>query len=283
MSSSIAETICACCSSAAAWDRIREHRDEFLWTDDEELVAAWNRLIASHSADATVHPIGGESDLAYRYRGRSVRVARRFNRDDPLIAMHTLAQLVRPELHIRFCKDSAHSSDKAFLPLPADDWKSLERQVGPESVALRFLELPAGFDEFLTAAFPAPQGSPGALSPELTDWEGGATYAPTKLQYVVVADGPGRPKARLLRELVDRYLESTSVVMGIYGSAVRETFERRALARKVSAQIGRNQIRLMNPSRTAFVVIEGNGTAAGWRLDGATPSEQPKRRWKFWQ
>lgn len=284
MSSRVAETICACSSSTAAWDHIRQHRSEFLWTDDEGLVATWNRLAVNHSADATVQETSEGNGLAYRHRGRLVRVPLRFNPDDQLLAIHTLAQLVKPDFDIRFCMDSGHSSDKAFLPLAADGWKSLESQVGPERVAQRFLGIHTSFDQFLTEAFPVPETVLGALTADLTDWEGGPTYIPTKLQYAVVTDGSGRTKGPLLRELVDRYIDSTTVVMGIYGSTDRATFDRRDLVRKVSTQIGRKQIRLMNTRRTAFVVIEPNGTAAGWRTDGATARERAKRKWwKVWQ
>ena len=75
------------------------------------------------------------------------------SRDDQLVIVHTLGRLVRRDSDIRFCLDSHHSSDLAFLALAPAHWKALEKDFGADTVAYRFLSLPEKLKEFETKAF----------------------------------------------------------------------------------------------------------------------------------
>lgn len=87
------------------------------------------------------------------YRQTTVEVPLTHSRDDQLVIVHTLARLVRRDSDIRFCLDSHHSSDLAFLALPPGDWKALEKEFGTDTVAYRFLSLPEKLKEFEKKAF----------------------------------------------------------------------------------------------------------------------------------
>jgi hypothetical protein len=276
--------MCACTSSENSWKYIRTHHTAFLWSDDEDPVGTWNRIAARDPALGLAQQVcGSDGRLDYQYGGQSLRVPLRFSRDDGLVAIHTLALLVRADSEIRFCCDSAGSSDKAFLPLAQQDWANLESAVGRDLTAQRFLALGGTFDEFLTRAFPHPGASPGTLMPSETDWEGGPTYRPGDLQYVVAADGPGLPRQSILTELLNRHIESATVCMALRGSTARETFNRADVLQKILPHIGRRQIRLMNTSLTGFVVIESNGTAAGWRTHSISASRPRRPWWRVWE
>jgi hypothetical protein len=60
---------------------------------------------------------------------------------------------VKHDSDIRFCVDSWHSSDRAFIALPPVDWQALEKEFGKEEIAYRFLELPKDLQHFLDQAY----------------------------------------------------------------------------------------------------------------------------------
>src|SRR5262245_17256610 len=119
--------MCSCQSEREAWDYIRSHRKSFFWTDDEEHVEHWNRIRTDVPGRAAVEEDWHGERLSYRCGGRTMAVPLRSNSDDRLLTIHALAQLVRDECEFRFCKDSLHSSDKAFLALAPAEWATLER------------------------------------------------------------------------------------------------------------------------------------------------------------
>jgi hypothetical protein len=139
-------------------------------------------------------------------------------------------------------------------------------------VAARFLSMDAPFDEFVQQAFTVPEVQRGTLMPDLTDWEGGSSYLPDKLEYTLVYDGPGRPRLEVLRRIVLRYLEAGTVTVAFWQTPSRLTIDRDVLVATVANRIGQVQIRVSNLSRTGFVVVEPNGVAAGWRTDGWLPA-----------
>jgi hypothetical protein len=208
----------------------------------------------------------------------------RFNRDDRWIAIHTLAMLVRQESDIRFCRDSSHSSDVAFLPMLPQEWVRLESAFDPALISRRFLQLNEDFDTFVAQATAADAKPKGSLAPELVDWEGGSTYAPARLEYVIAADGRGLPRVPVLERVIKRHLEPGMITVGFMRSAQRELIERDRVVGLITPYLATKQIRLMNADRTAFVVIEESGVAAGWRTDGKVIEDTVARpKWQFWR
>jgi hypothetical protein len=126
----------------------------FLWDSHGDEVEQWNKLAdgkAGLDEAKIVYDQDGECCLTYK--GRSVRVPLVGGREDNTIAIHTLSQLVAEDSEIRFCVDSSHSNDIAFLALPPNVWRMLESEFGIAAVAYRFLKMPASLEDFLQQAF----------------------------------------------------------------------------------------------------------------------------------
>jgi hypothetical protein len=156
MSLSAARSILAVPEDESSWDCIRGERDSFIWTDDDEPIRTWNEIAAKSRLPATGHRIDSSAEDEREfltYKGRTVEVPLTHSRDDGLIVLHTLARLVRQHSDIRFCVDSGHSSNLAFLALAPAAWKALEKEFGRKAVAYRFLPFPEDLGEFLDQAF----------------------------------------------------------------------------------------------------------------------------------
>lgn len=283
----LAESICTARSDDEAWDCIRAHRDAFFWTDDENHSDTWNRHFNSHVGG---HPITQEwrnETLWFTYLGKSVQVPLRLDRTDCWLIIHVIAQLVRTDYEFRFCKDSSHSSDQAFFALPVAEWMVLESVFDSLTIARRFLRLDADFEVFLEEASPPPAVPLGRLDPALTNWIGGPSYVPAKLEYVIVAEEPGDVVSPKLERLVEQYLEPGQV--GISTDVILETHwvDRRGLSEFIPL-IGRHQVRVVDSTLHGFLVVELNGVAAGWRTDGKQlrgrkESITTRRWWEFWR
>jgi len=277
--------MCRCKDEKTSWNYIRANRKDFIWSDDEEPTVTWNRLQASTVGGGvvTVQPTAGDG-LQYVFRGQTIVVPLRFNRDDPWIAIHALAMLVRNQSEIRFCRDSSHSSDVAFLPMPPEEWVRLESALDPARVSRRFLKLHENFDTFVRESTAADAKPKGSLAPELVDWEGGPTYEPARLDYVIAADGRGLPRVPVLERVIKRHLEPGRITVGFFRSAQREVMDRDRVVGFITPYLATTQVRIMNADRTGFVVIEESGVAAGWRTDGKVFEDTVARpKWQFWR
>jgi hypothetical protein len=139
--------------NASSWDRYivqDQHIDEFLWTADGDPVERWNALFAGKNGAGRVDfTVEGKKEHFYlAYGGRKVQVPVKHDRDDAMAVMVTLNNLVKSVAEIRFCVDSCHSSDLAFLAMPPGEWAALEAESGPEAVAYRFMALPDTMAKF---------------------------------------------------------------------------------------------------------------------------------------
>jgi hypothetical protein len=279
-----AESICASQGAQEAWDYISAHPQSFIWSDDEEPVSTWNALFAENLGRAAVRPLPDrDGAVQFSFRDRTVDVQSKSNREDRFRDLHGLARAVRPESDLRLCRDSTHSSDVAFLAMTPLEWIGLETKFGPDRVNARFLPMDAPFDDFMRAAFSVPEVPRGTPTADLTDWDGGNSYRPGKLEYTLVCDGPGRPRVEALRRILQRYLEAGTVTVSFWRTPSTLTIDRDVLAQAVGDRIGRLQIRVSNLSCTGFVVIEPNGVAAGWRTDTWRPPEEAHVPWwRFW-
>jgi len=120
------------------------HEREFLWTGDGEAVERWNELFAGKHDVGTVNATveGSKENFFLAYDGSKLQAPVRHDRDDELVVVLTLNRLVKGVTEIRFCVDSYHSSDLAFLALPPAEWAALEAESGAPAVAYRFMRLP---------------------------------------------------------------------------------------------------------------------------------------------
>lgn len=285
MTSRDAETICASRKSEDAWEYMQSHPQSFIWSDDEDVVSTWNRLFGASLGNVARKSSPGHAEsVQISFLNRTFDVQLKFDREDRFRELHGLAQVARPESELRLCRDSTHSSDVAFFAMTPAQWNHLESKFGRENVAAHFLSMECSFDQFLKTAFAAPAVLQGALAPDLTDWEGGSSYQPDSLEYLLVSDGPGRPRLEALRTIVHRYLEAGTVTVSLWRTPSKLSIDRDVLVETIADRIGQLQIRVSNLSRTGFVVVERNGVAAGWRTDGwLPPNEAPTKKWLFWK
>lgn len=152
MSEAAARAVLAFNPDRDSWRYIVDHPGEFMWSDNAETLYDFNAVAAQSANLVEVSWVPGEStDLSFRDRQKTVTLAG--SREDCYIILHALAALVRDEMEIRFCIDSAHSSDTAFLPLPPTVWRSLEQEFGEPAVAYRFLAIAEDYDQFMEDAF----------------------------------------------------------------------------------------------------------------------------------
>ncbi len=156
----IARLIMAAGTLDQGWSVIRDHSNEFLWTDDEEPESRWNELARKVGATATLE-IGWNGERPELVLGdRTLPVPLVYDRDDAFIKIHSISQIGAEILEIRFCHASAHSSDQAYLACPPGDWIRLEQEFGAEAVAAQFLAIPSdvrAFARLLYAPYAPPQ------------------------------------------------------------------------------------------------------------------------------
>ena len=130
-----------------SWDHYvlkDEHEAEFIWIGDGEAVERWNELFAGKHDIETVHATveGKKEHFFLAYDGSKLEAPVKHDRDDEMVVVLTLNRLVKSVTEIRFCVDSYHSSDLAFLALPPMEWSALEAEFGASSVGYRFMPLP---------------------------------------------------------------------------------------------------------------------------------------------
>lgn len=278
----IAETICSS-EATEAWSRIVEHRGLFIWSDDENPATTWNAMTGAQLG-ASVRFAWTDNEAHFSYRDRRLAIPLVFDREDALITLHSLAQIVRPDSDLRLCRDSAHSSDKAFLALSPQQWLALEGTFSPAIVAAHFCSLNQSYAAFMQDAFPGSSVPPGTLDASLKEW-GGPGYAPSKLDYVNLLDSDDQHQLRteVLSRMVRQYIELGQVEVRCFGSPNVSRVDRDKVLDAIRHRVAKDAIRLSDSQNRGFVVIEDNGAAAGWRIDGRTLDPQDdKPWWRFW-
>lgn len=152
---SAARSILALSKEEDSWNYIKEETDVFIWTDDDT-IEQWNNIASETKlprVDQRIDSSAKDEREFLTYKGKTVEVPLSQSTDDRLITVHTLGRLVRNDSDIRFCLDSWHSSNLAFLALSGADWKALEKEFGKKAVAFRFLAFPKSLENFFKQAF----------------------------------------------------------------------------------------------------------------------------------
>lgn len=155
----IARQIVASGSLDEGWNVIRDHHDEFLWTDDEEPAIRWNELARRTGATALLEIDWNGERPKLCLLGQTRRVPLVYERDDAFIWIHAIAQIGAEILEVRFCSASAHSSDKAFFARRPSEWVEMERSLGVGQVAAQFLRIPTDVRDLARLLY-APFGPP---------------------------------------------------------------------------------------------------------------------------
>ncbi len=127
-----------------------EHEGAFLWTGDGEAVERWNELFAGKHDIETVHATveGKKEHFFLAYDGSKLEAPVKHDRDDETVVVLTLNRLVGSVTEVRFCVDSWHASDLAFLAMPPREWAALEAEFGAPAVSYRFMPLPDTMAKF---------------------------------------------------------------------------------------------------------------------------------------
>jgi hypothetical protein len=158
MSFELARAMLQASAFEACWGMMMEDMGSFLWDEHGEQVEDWNRLFGHPSGLPELsETIDDDERVTYHFAGRSVVVPFLNERGDNLIGIHTIGDLVYPDSELRFCRDSWHSSDVAFLGLSPAQWKELEQEFGIAKVALRFARPDSDFDTFVETGFGDPE------------------------------------------------------------------------------------------------------------------------------
>ena len=93
------------------------------------------------SSSASSKNIAGYTD-GITCHGMTLDVPYIGSRDDSLIAVLTINELIGSEFDIRLSYESLGNSDHSFLPLPHSVWLELEAKFGNELVHKKFISLP---------------------------------------------------------------------------------------------------------------------------------------------
>lgn len=128
----------------AAYIVLDRHAADFIRVGEGAGIERWNAQHgkAAGKSDVDWKFAGTRQDCFLSYRGKTLRVPVAHDRDDDLAMLLTLNRLVKADAEIRFCIDSWHGSDLAFLALPPAAWRLLEAEYGAKAVAYRFMTLP---------------------------------------------------------------------------------------------------------------------------------------------
>lgn len=132
-----------------SWNIIAKNPEPFIWDDNGFHIEKWNQLAGDEPGieHVTVQFVEGEGEFQ-TYKGQTIQARLVYDRVDGLISIHALNKLVRSDSELRYCVDSYHSSDKAFLALSPAQWQKLEEEFGLDGVGYRFLKLDDDFNTF---------------------------------------------------------------------------------------------------------------------------------------
>ena len=137
----------------SAMDLLTQH--EFVWAEYGEELAQWATIAGNTPGLEPVSASMSGGKTRYTYKGKTVGVPLEESRNDNLISVYTLSQLVRDDAELRMCTDTAGNSEQAFLVLPPAQWKRLEDECGTAAVRFRFFALPPSLKAFFEQAFAA--------------------------------------------------------------------------------------------------------------------------------
>jgi len=140
---SVLKYVAAARDDNEAWEIIRQERNRFIWTDDEEPEAAWNGIAEQFGLTARMKVEWTDDDRPMFLCGDDSHTASLVHdRDDSFIVMHALAMAGMRSLELRFCRASAHSSDQAYAVAPRQQWVLLDNGPLSEGSKRQFLRLP---------------------------------------------------------------------------------------------------------------------------------------------
>ena len=118
------------------------------WVDwreeDDAIVGYCEAILQTDSLSAELAEIETKEgyEIHVQYRNKRIRVPLTYSLDDRHITICALNDALAPDYEVRFCIDSNGSDTLAFLPLPQNTWRTLEKSYG-EKVSKHFYQLTA--------------------------------------------------------------------------------------------------------------------------------------------
>ena len=113
------------------------------WREEDEAIAGYCETILRTGA-LSAELVDTDDELGFAlhlsYRNRRVKAPLVAGTEDRHITIHALNEILAPDYEIRVCTDSRGMDTLAFVPLAAQDWRSLEARF-PEVVRRRFRKI----------------------------------------------------------------------------------------------------------------------------------------------
>jgi len=147
-------------SDEAMWSLIHDQTVCF-WVDwrevDQAIVEYCEIILQTGKLSAEIVDEDDEHgfEMFIQFGQRRVKVPLVIGVEDRHITVHTLNQLLLPDLEIRYVLASNGNDGAAFLPLSSNSWKQLENEF-PAEVEHNFLKIESSLNLF-TEIVPLPQ------------------------------------------------------------------------------------------------------------------------------
>ena len=133
-----------------SWDLIQENYSSFI--SDDDVRYSWENF--SQSSGFPELDIEQENlKASWHLSGNKVDLKLLGNREDCFREIICLATLLSPDFELKYCMDTWHSSERAYVILSAEDWLDLDKYYGHEHVCYRFMSMPDSAEAFIEIAF----------------------------------------------------------------------------------------------------------------------------------
>lgn len=258
---------------------ISNNYENFVWDEYGDELEQWESIAQQRNLPL-ISAVIRDKDTTYYYKGKNVLVPLQNERGDNTIGIHTMGNLVYPDLELRVTVDTIGNSEFAFLPLTPDEWVKLENEYGVNVIESRFTPLGASVNDMLVRAQRAydlryPQDADTPTDPSAApyiallkklpnDWQQSAEY--TNLQ-----NSDGTLRIDRLDSLIEGFSEKTINIFfgkGIIGQdkdGVGTKLQKPAVLAGIFSKIGGgNCTCLFDESYSRVVVIHSNYTACVW-------------------
>ena len=135
-----------------SWKIILDNQRAFLLCGNDDPEFVWNFTAGEYDLPEVKEEFINNKSLL-TLNDKSIPINYESDRSDGIRGILALSQLVSDQYEIRYCIDSWHSSDLAYMVLRHSDWVELEETYSSEEISYRFLPLPLTYEEFAREAF----------------------------------------------------------------------------------------------------------------------------------
>jgi hypothetical protein len=258
---------------------ISNNYEKFVWDEYGYELKQWERIAEQRNLPLVSAVIHGK-DTIYCYKEKSVLVPFQNEPRDSTIGVHTMGNLVYPDIELRVIVETIGNSEFAFLPLTKVEWLQLENEYSISVVESRFMSLGTSVNDMFTRAQRAydlrylknidaptdPSAAPylALLKYLPNDWQQSAEY--TNLQ-----NNDGTLRIDQLDTLIEKFPGKSINIFfgkGIIGQnkdGVGVKLQKPAVLAGIFSKIGHgNCICLFDESYSRVVFINSNYTACVW-------------------